>query len=150
VSIGILGILAVAAIIALNPTLQLQKGNDVRRKSDLAQIQRSLESYYQDNGSYPVSIAAPYEILNLAWGASWSPYMNRLPEDPNSNQKYVYYSSGQSYYIYATLDRGSLDSQACSNLDANGECSSIAVNGIAVKSCGGACNYGVSSPDVAP
>jgi prepilin-type N-terminal cleavage/methylation domain-containing protein len=161
VAIGILGILAVAALAALNPFAQLQKGNDVRRKSDLAQVQRALESYYEDNKSYPNmatcnNVAFQIQGDNqdgnncIEWGKSWQPYMNILPKDPNSPKHYVYYSSGQSYYIYASLDRGALDSGACKNLDTNGECPSISANKIPAKSCGGFCNYGVSSPDVSP
>lgn len=150
VAIGILGILAVAAIMALDPVAQLQKSNDTRRKSDLAQVQRALESYYQDNNQYPITTAAPYQITGVPWGNNWQRYMNILPMDPNSAKKYVYYSEGQSYYLYANLDRGALDSAVCKNLDSNKECSSIGTNKIQVKFCGGPCNYGVSSPDVSP
>ncbi|HUD09322.1 MAG TPA: prepilin-type N-terminal cleavage/methylation domain-containing protein [Patescibacteria group bacterium] len=151
--IGILGILAVAALVALNPLAQLQKGNDVRRKSDLAQVQRALEIYYQDNNKYPIATTAPYQP-GVAWGESWQPYMTLLPQDPDSSKHYVYYSDGQTYYIYASLDRGTLDPEVCKNLDANGEangeCPSIDTNLIPLKSCGGFCDYGVSSPDVSP
>ena len=150
VAVGILGILAVAAIMALDPVAQLQKSNDTRRKSDLAQVQRALESYYQDNNKYPISTATTYQITGVVWGSNWQRYMNILPEDPNSGKKYAYYSEGQSYYLYANLDRGTLDSAVCKNLDANGECSSIKANNMPVKFCGGPCNYGVSSPDKTP
>ena len=32
---------------------QFKKADDTKRKSDLAQIQRALEAYYQDFGMYP-------------------------------------------------------------------------------------------------
>ena len=148
VAIGILGILAIAAIIALDPFAQLQKTDDARRKSDLAQVQRALESYYQDNNKYPVVTTVPYQP-GIAWGNSWQPYMNILPKDPSSSKSYVYYSNGQSYYIYASLDRGSKDPKACNGGNA---CDSISVNQIPTTACGGGkvCNYGVSSPDVSP
>jgi type II secretion system protein G len=161
--VGILGILAVGAIVALNPIAQFQKGNDVRRKSDLAQIQRALEIYYQDYGAYPdqsgynldpiTSAPGVTPVIKTpkAWGSNWQPYMNVLPQDPSSTSKqYVYYSTGQSYYIYASLDRGGSDSQACNKGNA---CSSIKTNGI-TSPCGSSvamvCNYGVSSADVMP
>ena len=161
--VGILGILAVGAIVALNPVAQFQKGNDVRRKSDLAQVQRALEAFYQDYGSYPIGNGSTGYLINymdktqtpavsvtIHWGSAWQPYMNLLPQDPNSNKKYVYYSTGQSYYIYASLDRGSSDPQACNKGTA---CSSIATN-VVTSPCGTSvamvCNYGVSSPDVKP
>jgi type IV pilus assembly protein PilE len=150
VAIGILGILAVAAIMALDPVAQLQKSNDTRRKSDLAQVQRALETYYQDNNKYPIVTATPYQITGTSWGTSWQPYINVLPKDPTS-RKYIYYSTnGQTYYIYASLERGTSDPAVCKNLNANGECSSIDTNVISTKSCGGPCNYGVSSPNVTP
>ena len=155
VAIGILGILAVAAIMALDPVAQLQKSNDVRRKSDLAQIQRALESYYQDNNKYPPSTLAtttpPYEISGTAWGNSWQPYMNILPQDPASAKHYVYYSTvdRQSYYIYASLDRGSKDTAACTG----DLCTSPSRDNLKLETaCGGSgkCDFGVSSPDVSP
>jgi prepilin-type N-terminal cleavage/methylation domain-containing protein len=148
VAIGILGILAIAAIVALNPYAQLQKANDARRKSDLAQIQRVLESYYQDNNKYPIATAAPYQIPGVSWGSSWQPYINVLPKDPISSKHYVYYSTGESYYIYASLDRGNSDPKTCSgNL-----CSAPTNSGIDMRAaCGsGNCDFGVSSPDVTP
>ncbi|MGA2911511.1 MAG: prepilin-type N-terminal cleavage/methylation domain-containing protein [Candidatus Levyibacteriota bacterium] len=150
VVIGILGILAVGALLVLNPLAQFQKANDVRRKSDLAQIQRALEVYYQDNNKYPIVATAPYQIPGVSWGNSWQPYMDVLPQDPSSSKNYVYYSpSGQSYYIYASLDRGSNDPAACSG----GLCSAPANSSINMQTAcgsGGDCNYGVSSPDVTP
>ena len=155
--IGILSILAVGSIIALDPYAQFQKANDSKRKSDLAQIQRALETYYQDNGSYPTysSLTSPrYRIVRADtttadWGTQFKPYMNLLPKDPVGSDNYVYYSTGQSYYLYATLDRGSLDPQVCKNLVGN-ECPSVSANGIPAKSCGGYCDYAATSPNVAP
>jgi prepilin-type N-terminal cleavage/methylation domain-containing protein len=149
--IGILGILAVAALAVLNPLAQFQKANDTRRKSDLAQIQRALETYYQDHNAYPVVTGTPYQIPTVAWGSSWAPYINTLPKDPNfPSRSYVYYSfSGQSYYLYASLERGSNDPAACNKGLA---CRSISDNGSPTcgNGAGVVCNYGVSSPDVMP
>jgi len=55
VVLGILGILATVLLVAINPSAQLQKANDAHRKSDLETLQRALELYYQDKGSYPPS-----------------------------------------------------------------------------------------------
>ena len=78
--------------------------------------------------------------------------MNLVPKDPNSSHRYVYYapSDGQSYYIYANLERGSRDPQTCGG---NGSaCSSLSTNNIPSSACGSGvlCNYGVSSPNVTP
>lgn len=160
VVIGILSILAVGSIVALNPLEQFKKANDSRRKADLSQIQKAVETYYQDNGSYPSSSSVVLPLYRITtrsdvgtttveWGTSWSPYMNLLPKDPSASKNYVYYSAGQSYYLYASLDRGSLDPQSCQGM-INGECQSIGANIGSAKSCGGPCNFGVSSPNVSP
>lgn len=156
VVIMLVGILAAAAIIGINPVGQIAKSNDAHRKSDLASIQRALELYYQDTGSYPAS-SADYKIyINAtpkAWGTSWSPYMSTLPKDPSATNTYIYYSpvsgSGQTYYLYANIQTKA-DKQACNKSDA---CVSLTqgVPGFPTSNaCGGICNYGVSSPNVSP
>lgn len=140
VAIAIIGILAGSVFFVLNPAAQFQKAQDAKRKSDLAQIQKGLELYYQDNGSYPAAVN--YGIEGIQWGSSWQPYMGTLPKDPSSPLKeYAYNSDGQTYYLYASLDRGA-DPQACNSGSA---CASITN---ASEACGGTCNIGVSSPNV--
>lgn len=163
VSIGVLSILAAFAITALDPFSQFQKSNDARRKSDLSQIQKALEQYYQDNEHYPASdnsFRIMYQNSSLDWGKGpWGPYMDVLPKDPVSTFNYVYYSAGptyQSYYLYARLEKGSKDPQACNNTGAsctNGSsctCSSIPGGAVCGSSSSDYCNFGISSPNVAP
>jgi general secretion pathway protein G len=145
--IGLLAVLAGAILAIFNPFGQIQKSQDAKRKNDLAQVQRALELYYQDNGRYPVSTAS-YQITGAAWGASWGSYMAKLPADPTASKRYVYYSpvasSGQSYFLYANLDRGTTDPQACSG---GTDCPNVP----AAKQCGGVfCNFGLSSSNVTP
>jgi general secretion pathway protein G len=135
VVIAILAVLGTGFLVMVNPVAQVQKAQDAHRKSDLAQVQRGLELYYHDFGQYPPS-------GTLVWGASWQPYIALLPKDPNSAKQYVYISSGQAYYLYASLDRGSVDPQAC---NAGNRCANAGS-----ASCGGVCNYGVSSSNVSP
>jgi prepilin-type N-terminal cleavage/methylation domain-containing protein len=146
VVIGIIAIMASAVIAVLNPLGQFQKSQDARRKSDLAQIQRGLEAYYQDYQSYPSAVDGKIAPLPdgtaVNWGSSWQPYMNVIPVDPESSHSYAYTSDGQSYRVYASLDRGSSDPQAC-----NGGAVCTNATGL---NCGGTCNYGVSSPNVSP
>src|SRR5215469_5563399 len=117
VVIGILGILAVVLLAMINPIAQLQKSNDARRKGDLESVQHALEMYYQDKGTYPIS-SGSNEIkvgaTTYAWGQPWTVngqnYIAKLPVDPTQTQKYVYFSAGgQSYYLYASLQRGKYD-----------------------------------------
>ncbi len=149
--IGIISILFSVALAMLDPLGQIQKANDVRRKSDLSQIQKALESYYQDKGKYPATTGSPnYQMQSISWGTSWAPYMNLVPRDPNTLRRYVYYapSDGQSYYLYANLERGTKDPQIC-NSDGTA-CGSLTTLGILTTACGATCNYGVSSPNVSP
>jgi len=141
---------------AVNPITQFQKANDGKIKSDLAQVQRALESYYEDNGRYPASvdnriqtIANPNE--GNEWGNPWTPYMEFLPKSPGYPARtYIYFvpETGQSYFLYANLERGTFDEKACNNGEV---CESIVTNGI-TNGCGGekGCNYGVTSPNVNP
>lgn len=151
--IAVIAILAAAGITILDPLTQFQKAQDSKRKSDLSQLQKALDAFYQDNGRYPNAVSYKIEKLDdedvgIEWGTAWLPYMAALPKDPASSKNFVYHISpnGQSYYIYASLDRGD-DSQACNSGNA---CSSLASNNIAENACGGICNYGVSSSNVSP
>lgn len=150
VVIGILTILAAGVIAVLNPLEQFKKAADSKRKNDLAQIQRALESYYGDHGKYPSSSSNKInseELGEINWGDTWPPYMNVLPKD-NNPKNYVYYASsdGQTYYLYTSLDR-TKDPQVCNGGNA---CNSLSIIGISNASCGGTCNYAVSSPNTSP
>jgi len=152
VVIGIIALVATATIAVLNPFGQFQKARDARIKSDLSQLQKALETYYQDKGGYPSS-TSEYKILDgtttINWGSSWQPYMNVVPSDPTAINKYIYYvtSDRQAYYIYANLNKGAADPQACNGGNA---CISLSANGIPETACGATCNFGVSSPNVSP
>ncbi|MGH7245716.1 MAG: type II secretion system protein [Candidatus Levyibacteriota bacterium] len=155
VVIGIIAILVSAVLFIINPIAQFQKANDGRRKSDLAQMQRALEQYYQDRGKYPSQ--SGYKIVDfktnkpISWGSSWQPYMNVLPNDPSSPSKsYVYYVSadGQTYWIYASLDRVN-DTGLCNGGQL---CTNYQINNISGSPCGTGvtCDYGVSSTNTTP
>ncbi len=149
VVMGILGILATATIAVMDPLGQIHKSDDVKRKSDLATVQKALEQYYQDFGKYPA--AASNEIVDfkttqpMPWGTTWSPYLVVLPKDPTSNRSYVYVvrSDMQGYWLYASLERTS-DPQLCNS---GNPCASAVTNNVS-NACGTACNYVVSSPNV--
>ena len=153
--VAVMAIFSTLIFYTLNPFEQLKKGSDSKRKSDLSELQRALETYYHDFGAYPSS-SGDYRILNDAikveWGSSWAPYMTKLPADSSSGRTYVYYSppssGGQSYYIYASLERGAKDNDVCNGGDA---CSSLDQSGFpSSNACIDVCNYGVSSPNVSP
>lgn len=123
VVITVIGILAGSLLIVINPVEQLKKSRDAQRKHDLSQVQKALETYDNDQGHYPASIA---------WGGSWPGYMEVVPQDPQSGQpQYVYQvsSDGSSYRLFATLER-------CSDAQ--------------VMSCGQSDNYSVVSSNLSP
>jgi general secretion pathway protein G len=144
--IAIVGLLAVGLVTVINPIEQIHKSQDAKRKSDLNAVQKALELYYQDNGRYPDSSALGRIIGtsgDIPWGNSgFAPYMQVLPKDPGSGQ-YFYSSAGQSFYLFASLDRGSKDPQACKNTP-------CLHAGSASCGSGKVCNFGVSSPNVSP
>lgn len=157
VVMGVLGIIIGSAFFTLNPLEQLQKSRDVERKNDLAQIQRALETFYNDYGRYPEN-TSEYKIdkdptagvSEVNWGDSWAPYIATLPKDPASGRRYVYSASAQTYSLYTSLERGGKDSDVC-----NPE-GTVCDNAppTATFPCGSSanevCNYGVSSPNVSP
>ena len=158
IAIAILAIMTSVVLLVVDPFSQFKKSLDTSRKSDLAQIQRALEQYYQDYGKYPANNASYQMIVmiggsptSLLWGSAWDPYMEKLPKEPVTTKRYVYVASAdqQSYWIYASLDRGGKDPQACNS--GGTSCPNVPNNGAVV--CGTAsdyCNYGVSSPNQSP
>lgn len=155
---AIIALIATATIAVLNPFGQFQKARDTRVKSDLSQLQKALESYYQDNNRYPANATqCTYGISGnngdsndcIEWGRPWQPYMNVVPQDPTTANRYVYFvaSNRQAYYIYANLGRGATDPNSCNS---GAACSSLAGNGISSTACGATCNFGVTSPNVRP
>lgn len=144
VVIGLIGVLASITFAVINPLTQFQKARDAGRKNDLANIQKALELFYNDNNRYPTTTEIP-------WGALWSNYMQRVPKDTSGRTyRYEQELSGQAYQLYAGLERCTSssnchDNQACSGGSA---CSGVAAGG----NCGSGitCTYGVSSSNTTP
>ncbi len=139
----------------VNPLEKFKIENDQKRKNDLITVQQTLERFYKVNGRYPKysNKNLKYRLIRLDdsiadWGESFIPFLEKLPKDPKTSN-YVYFSSlnGQSYFLYASLERGEKDLGTCSNGKA---CESLTQNEINIDACGGICNYGVSSPNVTP
>jgi len=141
----------------LNPVDQIQTFRDSLRKADLDRLKKALERYYRDNRKYPKSSLKPdYRIIRpdatvADWGRRWQlPYMSSLPKDPSYPKRtYVYYASsdGQSFYLYASLERGARAGGTC-NIE--GPCLSLVKNKIPFDACGEICNYAVTSGNVSP
>lgn len=167
---GVLTTLITALITIIDPIQQRYKANDSRRKSDLAEIKKSLEQFYQDHGKYPDSMPPPgpdeYKIDKdltsgstvVDWGSPWQPYAQILPIDTNSSYNYVYVvsNSNQSYRLYSYLERNTFDPQICkfneSACQTNKDQANCTCPGAAslTNNCGKICNYGITSPDLTP
>ncbi len=155
---ALLVILISGLIVLIDPLKKIALANDAKRKSELAQLQRALEIYYQDHQQYPTS-SGTYKIIDVSernWGTSWSPYMSILPKDPSDpTLKYVYFSpangqcaNNQCYYLYANLQRGANDPNSCNGGLA---CASLGTAGFPpANACLQTCNYGVTSPNMSP
>ncbi len=116
--IVVIGVLAAISIVAYNGIQQTAR--DAQRKSDIANIVKALELYYNDKGVYP---GTPNETggstsINSGWSttadSSWQnlvtaldPYMKGIGRDPISTPgvgvtsgtgyNYAYFASTSSY-----------------------------------------------------
>lgn len=107
----VMALMAILAIIAVPSfTGTMKKSRDSRRKGDLSQIVKALETYYNDTGTYPSSTGG--KINNLAWGSSWTVgsvvYMSKLPKDPYGPSSYWYESPPSvgtvGYILFARIE----------------------------------------------
>lgn len=106
----VLLILGVLTALGLNNFFKSQiKARDAQRKSDLEQIAKSLELYYNDRGYYPIDDGDGHIQLaysdgaggttyeTLSWGDKFNDpnqeatiYMAKLPLDPYEGRRYYY------------------------------------------------------------
>jgi type II secretion system protein G len=147
----IIGILAAIGIGSFQSS-QI-KARDASRKSDLQQIGKALEAYYNDKGEYPSGAGGDvYGCISEAvctWGEAFEDesgtiYMVILPNDPKPTYRNYYYDSDGSYYqIYARLEND-LDRDLSRDVSEN----PLEYSGVA---CGDIdCNYGFSSTNTTP
>ena len=100
----VMAILGLLATVGLSSFRNAQiKGRDAQRKSDLSQIQRALEMYYNDKGYYPDELPAGGSEWRDPEVVDGALYMKALPEDPRGGD-YCYESDGSSYQLYAKLE----------------------------------------------
>lgn len=82
--IAIIGVISLISLL-LNSRKSMYAGRDVERKTDVVNIHRAFEEYYNDHGCYP-----PVDILNTCGGNGLSPALDRIPCDPSTKQPYLY------------------------------------------------------------
>lgn len=82
-AIAIVAILLILLLLGLR--LQIARGYDARKKTDLDKIRRAFEEYYNDNDCYPSS-----DILQNCGGPELRPYLAEILCDPVSKEPYLY------------------------------------------------------------
>lgn len=105
VVIVIIAVLASLATVGLNSVRA--KNRDAKRVADIRQLQTALETYINDNGSYPSAITAGNTLV----GPNGQTYMAKVPAGPNSadgscvsdTYAYVSISPYSAYSIYYCL-----------------------------------------------
>jgi general secretion pathway protein G len=110
----VMALLAILAIMLIgNFNAALKKGRDAQRKNDLAQLQKALEMYYEDNKTYPTFTNIFGKKLCLADNCTNArpSYMVKTPTDPSSSKyTYVYYPGpalngfSNYYYLYSYIE----------------------------------------------
>lgn len=90
IAVAVVGLLSLLVMIAVNNARQ--KPRNAKRLADVQQMQRSLELYYNDNGSYP-TVATPVVLGSAGYTAlcgsggfssacAGTPYLSFIPEAP--------------------------------------------------------------------
>lgn len=117
--IAILGVLAAAVLVAVNPAKRMSQARDAQRKNDLGQVKNALESYNAFYGSYPDTggLWRTDDVYGYEGPTGYIPnfapdYLKRLPQDPRghtpgskqsgcttSNSDYRYKSDGTDYKL---------------------------------------------------
>src|SRR3989338_10917036 len=109
ITVTLLIILSIALLVSLNPWTQINKGWDSKRKSELTQLNKVFEDYYNDKNCYPKPNEVCYNntgstTCNICGNetvppnfSNFSPYLAHLPCDPQQpTKKYTYQTDGSS------------------------------------------------------
>lgn len=83
--ITIIAILAMIVLLGINPKRQINRSFDAVRKKDLNNLKIAFEDYNGDHSCYP-----PAGILDVCDGEQLKPYMEKIPCDPQTKEKYLY------------------------------------------------------------
>lgn len=113
VVMAIIGVLATAVIVAINPNKRLTQARDAQRKTDISAIANALIGYYALTGNYPnetncdtsigykitAGCTPPLTVPLSNWLTTARIYLNlvtdqaflkNLPKDPTNNNTYYY------------------------------------------------------------
>lgn len=143
VTISILAILMTISLISYG---NVQRGaRDARRKSDISNIQSTLEQYHADQGYYPLPGVACSDYGKLVGGCrltnpgATKTYIAKVPEEVQS---------GHAAYGYSTFP----SSPPCNNVDPSTNCTNYCLYATVentssiVLACGSGQIYAVTAP----
>jgi len=108
--VALIAVLATTAVLLFNPIQQMNKAWNTKRKSDLSQLKKTFEDFYNDKSRYPFPSEVCYDLLSIeridndgqlacschlcghnSSSPSLAPYLSLLPCDPQSPSKeYLY------------------------------------------------------------
>jgi len=93
--IAILGILAAAVLVAINPGKRTRQAQDAKRKNDIGSLATEIQAYYTSPGQglYPSSL----EVLVD------EDYLKQMPQDPTATSNYGYDYGTTEAAVWATL-----------------------------------------------
>ncbi len=110
--IAILGILAAAVLVAINPAKRTRQARDAQRKNDIGSLATELQAYYTTPGQgvYPASgsalcgtSASGLTTLTSSGG------LKQVPDDPSAGRDYCYTTeqvapANEESAVWATLE----------------------------------------------
>ena len=96
--ITLIGILAVAVMVAINPGKRVKQARDATRKNDIGALATALGSHYtaSSQNSYPLSLSDLVTAGDI----------KQLPKDPTANSDYEYVAGvgNSEAAVWATLE----------------------------------------------
>jgi prepilin-type N-terminal cleavage/methylation domain-containing protein len=116
VVIGIIGILAVALLVTLNPTEAQRKARDSKRLKDAATLQAIIEQNINDGGNFdtctaaaPCNSADALAVESQPCDANWLGedlclYAQTIPTDPANNQSRTVITNGTAGSVTTGAD----------------------------------------------
>jgi len=129
IAIAIIGVILSISLISFSNVRQ--KSRDAERISDIQLLQKSLEDYYRNEGSYPATLTPGQSLVGAS---SSSTYMQLIPQNPSPrddgacpDNDYVYTNENGSYTISFCL------SETVGQLSAGRKC--VAPTGIKNTAC---------------
>jgi prepilin-type N-terminal cleavage/methylation domain-containing protein len=109
VVIAIIGIMS--AVVLASFSAAKSRSRDVKRISDLSNIQLALAGYFNRCGDYPTmaSTSAGYPSdTGCPSGITLGTYISSIPTDPTNSSQYIYTytvdSGHDDYFLHATLE----------------------------------------------